>query len=113
MAVAWPKETARLLTELTGESRPDVAMLIVLKDAIAHRLEQIASEERRFESLYHQSFSDYKRHWEMEDKPEDYSLDAESDYLKWEALETRKARLENIQALWKRQCEDGLAQSSL
>ncbi len=99
MAIAWPKETARLLTELTGETRPDVAMLIVLKDAIAHRLEQIALEEHRFETQYHLSFSDYKRRWETEDKPEDYALEAENDYLKWEALETRKARLENIQAL--------------
>ena len=99
MAIAWPKETARLLTELTGEPRPDVAMLIVLKDAIAHRLEQIVLEEQRFEARYHLPFSDYKHRWETEDKPEDYSLEAESDYLKWEALETRKARLENIQAL--------------
>ncbi len=99
MAVAWPKETARLLTELTGESRPDVAMLIVLKDAIAHRLEQIALEEQRFVARYHLSFSDYKHRWETEDKPEDYSLEAETDYLKWEALETRKARLENIRTL--------------
>lgn len=99
MAVAWPKETARLLTELTGEPRPEVAMLIVLKDAIAHRLERIASEERLFEERYHSSFSDYKHRWETEDRSEDYSLETESDYLKWEALETRKARLENIQAL--------------
>lgn len=99
MAVAWPKETARLLTELTGEPRPDVAVLIVLKDAVAHRLEQIASEEGRFEARYHLAFSDYKHRWETEDRPADYSLEAETDYLKWEALETRKTRLENIQAL--------------
>ena len=99
MAVAWPKETARLLTELTGEPRPDVAVLIVLKDAIAHRLEQIASEEHHFETQYHLPFSDYKRRWETEERPADYSLEAESDYLKWEALETRKARLEDIKTI--------------
>ncbi len=96
MAVAWPKETARMLTELTGESRPDVAMQIILKDVVEHRLERIASEQERFESKYGMTFESYKRRWDTEDKPEDYSLAAESDYLEWEALATRKARLENL-----------------
>lgn len=98
MVVAWPKETARLLTELTGESHPDVAMMIILKDAIAHRLEQIASNEKNFESKYGVSFEEYKHRWEHEDRTGDYSLEAESDYLEWEALITRKTRLESMQA---------------
>lgn len=99
MAIVWPKETARVLTELTGEARPDIAMRLVLKDAIEHRLEQIALSEQRFESKYGMSFQKYKTRWENEDKPEDYSLESESDYLEWEALNTRKARLENL-ATW-------------
>lgn len=98
MSVAWPKTTARVLTELTGESRPDVAMLMIIKDAAAHRREQIVSALRRFESKYGMSFQEYKRRWETEDRPEDYSLESESDYLEWEALVTRLARLENLQA---------------
>ena len=98
MAIAWPKETARMLTELTGESRPDVAMLIVLKDAVEHRLERIAVEQKLFESKYKTSFDQFKEHWDTEDKPSDYSYESENDYLEWEALVTRKARLENIHA---------------
>ncbi|MBI5302918.1 MAG: hypothetical protein HY868_12345 [Chloroflexi bacterium] len=98
MAVTWPKTTARMLTEVTGESRPDVAMLLVLKDAIAHRLEQIALAQTRFEAKYGMTFEEYKKHWETEDKSEYYSYEAEFDYLEWEALDTRKVRLEGVQA---------------
>ena len=33
-----PKAALRALTELTGDPRPDVALLITLKDAVEHRL---------------------------------------------------------------------------
>ena len=98
MAVNWPKTTARILTKVTGESHPDIAMGLVLKDAIAHRLEGIALEQGRFESKYGMTFEEYKKRWESEDKPESYAYEAEFDYLEWEALDTRKARLESAQA---------------
>lgn len=98
MAIAWPKETARWLQELTGESHPDVAMLIVMQDAIAHRLEQIAMAQKRFEAKYGMTFEEYKKHWDTEDKEEYYSYETEYDFLEWEALGTRKARLESVQA---------------
>jgi hypothetical protein len=96
MTVAWPKATARMLTELTGEPRPDVAIIIVLRDAVEHRLEQITAALNHFESKYGMSFAEYKNRWETKDDPKDYSLEAESDYLEWEALVTRKARLESL-----------------
>ncbi len=98
MAAVWQKETARLLTELTGEARPDVAVRLVLKDAVEHRLEIIARGLRHFESKYQMTFPEYKRRWDSEDKPADYSFEAESDYLEWEALITRQARLEKLHA---------------
>ncbi|MDE3091152.1 MAG: hypothetical protein KGJ80_17390 [Chloroflexota bacterium] len=98
MTIAWPKETARLLAELTGEARPDIAMLIVLKDAVEHRLEQIAGNEQRFKSKYGMPFEEYKRRWENEDNPEDYAFESETDFLEWEALATRRARLEDMRA---------------
>ena len=33
-----PKTTTRALRELTGESRPDVALLLALRDALAYQL---------------------------------------------------------------------------
>ncbi len=41
MTLALPKSTAQLLTELTGDPRPETALLLILRDAIAHRLERV------------------------------------------------------------------------
>jgi hypothetical protein len=98
MAITWPKETAQFLTELTGEPQPDMAMWIVLKDAIAHRWEQVIARERDYESKYGMPFEEYRRRWETRDTPADYSFESERDYLEWEALITRKARLEKMRA---------------
>jgi hypothetical protein len=91
-----PKDTARVLRDLTGESRPDVALLLVLRDALAHRLEQIGADLRAFETKYGMSFDEYRQRWESEDRDEDYRWEAEQDFLEWEALATRKRRLEDV-----------------
>jgi predicted transcriptional regulator len=94
MAMTLPKSTARILTELTGEPRVDVALLIVLKDNIRYKLERIETRVREYESKYGMPFDAYKRKWEVEDDPEHYSYEREMDYLEWEALVTRKERVE-------------------
>jgi hypothetical protein len=53
-----PKGTAQALRDLTGEPRPDVALLLVLRDALAYRLEQIETELRDFETKYGMALSD-------------------------------------------------------
>ena len=98
MALQIPKTTTLLLTELTGEPRPEAALLLVLKDAIAYRLEKIAAGLSAYEDKYGMSFDEYKRLWETEDRPEHYTYEAEIDYLEWEALGTRQKRLEGVYA---------------
>jgi hypothetical protein len=39
-----PKGAAQAMHDLTGEPRPEVALLLVLREAYAHRLEQIEAE---------------------------------------------------------------------
>ena len=90
-----PKGTAQALRELTGETRPEAALLLVLRDALAYRLEQIKKELQAFEAKYHMTFNEYRQRWESEDRPEDYQWEAERDYLEWEALITRKRRLQD------------------
>ena len=92
--VVLPKKTIRALHEITGEARPDVALVLILKDAIAYRLERIEQELQKFEEKYGMTFEEYKQLWESEEREEDYSWEAEQDYLEWEALVTRKHRLE-------------------
>jgi hypothetical protein len=99
MAVTLPKSVSRILIELTGDPRPDTALSLALKDAIAYRLEQIERGLKAFEEKYGMPFEAYRRLWEEEDRPEHYSFEAERDYLHWEALITRKERLERL-AQW-------------
>jgi len=96
MTLALPKSTAQFLTELTGDPRPETALFIILKDAIAHRLERVEASLRDHEAKHGMSFEEYKRRWETEDSPGHYSYEAEMDYLEWEALVTRKKRLEDL-----------------
>ena len=84
-----PKDAARVLRELTGEARPEVALQLALRDAAAYRLERIKAEIGIFENRYGMTFEEYRRRWESEDRDEDYTWDAERDYLEWESLEGR------------------------
>ncbi|MBS1249706.1 MAG: hypothetical protein MAG431_01287 [Chloroflexi bacterium] len=89
-----PKNTAQILHELTGEERPDIALQLVLRDSIEHRLMKIKVSRQGFREKYGMSFDEYDQQWEAEDKDEDYTWEAERDYLEWEALVTRQHRLE-------------------
>lgn len=51
---------------------------------------------REFEGKYGMSFEEYRKHWESEERDDDYRWETERDYLEWEALVTRKRRLENV-----------------
>jgi hypothetical protein len=81
---------------LTGEPRPDVALLLVLRDALAYRLGQIEADLRAFETKYGMPFEEYRQRWESEDRDEDHRWASERDYLEWEALVTQKRRLEDV-----------------
>lgn len=93
-ALTLPKNTARILHDLTGEERPDMALRLVLQDSIEHRLAQIENSQQEFRKKYGMSFDEYCQRWETDDRDEDYSWESERDYLEWEALITRKRRLE-------------------
>jgi len=97
--VVLPKETMRALTELTGESRTDVALTLMMRDYARQKLGEIDAALRRYEEKYGMSFEVYKRIWETEDREEQYTHQAERDYLEWEALVTRRKRLTESFAL--------------
>jgi len=91
-----PKLTAQALRELTGESRPDAALMLVMQDARSYRLEQITAGLTALEVKYGMTFEEYRERWESEDRDEDYQWDAEQDFLSWEALTTQHRRLEGM-----------------
>ncbi|MGQ9556232.1 MAG: hypothetical protein ACUVWR_19190 [Anaerolineae bacterium] len=93
-ALIIPKDMARALQVLTGETRPDTALQLVIRDALAYRRERIEAGIRAFERKYGMTFEQYRQRWETEDCDEDYTWEAERDYLEWEGLVTSKSRLE-------------------
>ena len=95
-AVILPKETTRVLTELTGEARTDVALMLMMRDYARQKLTEIDAALRRYEDKYSMPFEAYKQIWETEDREEHYAYQTEWDYLEWESLVTRRKRLMEV-----------------
>ena len=91
-----PKVALKALTELTGEPRVDVALLIALRDAVEYRLEKIAEDIRKYEQKYDLSFKQFQARGQKGEIPDKFSYEVESDYLEWEGLISRKKKLEKI-----------------
>lgn len=91
-----PKVALRALTELTGEPRFDVALIIALRDAVEHRLEKIDEAIRDYEQKYGLSFEQFQTRGQNEEIPDQFSYKVESDYLEWEGLVSRKKKLDRI-----------------
>jgi hypothetical protein len=90
------KAALRALTELTGEPRLNVALLIALKDAVEHRLEKIDEAIDALEQKYGMSFEQFQTQGEEGKIPDQFSYAVESDYLEWDGLMSRKKKLEKI-----------------
>lgn len=97
MTPTIPKIALRALTELTGEPRAEVALLVTLKDAIQYRLAIIEEDIQAFEQKYKLSFEEFRAQGEKVEIPNQFSYEIESDYLEWEGLISRKKNLENIE----------------
>ena len=91
-----PKVALRVLTELTGEPRFDVALLIALRDAIEHRLEKINEAILSYEQKYGMPFEQFQARGQVGHIPNQFSYEVESDYLEWDGFTSRKAKLEEI-----------------
>ena len=91
-----PKVALRALTELTGEPRFDVALLIALRDTVEHRLEKIGEAIHEYERKYDMSFQQFLARGEDKGIPDQFSYEVESDYLEWDGLMSRKRKLERI-----------------
>ena len=90
------KSLEKILIDLTGEPRADVALHVALKDAVSHRLEIIESEIKKLESKYHVTFPEFKSKWEKDEIEKKYSYDVEKDYWEWEGLASRREKIEEI-----------------
>jgi hypothetical protein len=83
---------SKALLDITGEPRPEIAILELLKDAVEHRIEKIEVEIRKFEQKYRMQFPMFKEKFEKKEVPDSYRYDVETDYLEWEGLMSRLSK---------------------
>lgn len=93
-ALTLPKKTSQLLTTLTGAARVDAALALIMRDYARYKLAEIETALQTYEAKYGMAFAAYRQRWEMQETDADYTYEAEQDYLEWEGLVTRRARLE-------------------
>jgi hypothetical protein len=91
------KPAQKALKELTGETRPELALSLALKDLMQLRLEAAESKIAAFEEKYGMDFAHFQAAWERGDIDAPYSYAVEKDYWEWEAAITDKAKLEKLQ----------------
>jgi hypothetical protein len=80
-----PKPAYNLLRRLTGETRPDVALSVALKDLVRLRLEAAQLVIANFEEKYGVSFNEFQEAWQAGRISAQYSYAVEGDYWAWEA----------------------------
>jgi hypothetical protein len=94
--VVIPKPAYNVLRRLTGESRPDIALSLALKDLVRLRLEAARVLTTSFEQKYKMSFADFEKSWQSGRIPAKNSYEVEQDYLDWESAITDERALEEL-----------------
>lgn len=90
------KQIHKILTDLTGETRFDIALHLATKELLRLKLQEVEREIKAFEERYCINFDDFKRAWD-EGKIADKNLyEVEKDYWDWEALVTNREHLEEM-----------------
>lgn len=91
-----PTQVAKTLTELTDEPRPEIALRLVLKDALEYRLGKVQEGISNFRDKYDIAFSTFKKKWLAGEIPNRYSYPIEKDFWEWEGLVSRLAVLNRL-----------------
>jgi len=90
------KPVYQVLTDLTQESRVEVALPIAIKDLVRLKLKDTTQQRLAFEQQYKMDFERFKQAWEQGMIPDQYSYPVEQDYWEWEASVTDGERLSKM-----------------
>ena len=91
-----PKPAYNILRRLTGESRPDVALSLALKDLIRLRLEAAQAKTAAFEQKYKIKFDAFEKEWKAGRITDAHSYPVEKDYWEWESAVSDTVVLEEL-----------------
>ena len=87
------KPVYQVLSDLTQESRVEVALPLAMKELLRLKLKEVTQQRISFEQRYKMDFATFKHAWEAGDIPHRYSYAVEQDYWEWEATMTDELRL--------------------
>jgi hypothetical protein len=90
------KPIHRILSDLTGEERFDLALQLATKDLVRLKLKEAEDLLANFEQRYKMKFVEFKRAWEKSKVADKHSYDIEKDYWEWEAAESDSKRLRQM-----------------
>ncbi len=94
--IVIPKPAYNVLRRLTGESRPDVALSLALKDLVRLRMEAARSQADVLQRKYDMSFDAFENAWKADRIPDAHSYAVETDYSQWEAALSDIKALEDL-----------------
>jgi hypothetical protein len=90
------KPLYKILTELTGERRFDVALQLATKDLLRLKIQETEQQVKSFEQRYGMSFEKFQQAWENDQIADKYSYDTEKDYWEWETAHADLPRFREI-----------------
>ncbi len=95
-SLVLPKATHNLVRRLTGQSRPDLALSLALKDLVRLRIKEANAQIAEFEKKYSMRFQEFEDAWENGKIANPYSYPIEQDYFEWEAYVSELEGLQEI-----------------
>ena len=90
------KPLYKILTELTGEERFDVALHLATKDLVQLKLREAEQQIKNLEERYGMTFEKFQQAWENDQIADKFSYDVEKDYWEWEAAFSDLPRLREM-----------------
>ncbi|MHB0878149.1 MAG: hypothetical protein ACYC5O_19105 [Anaerolineae bacterium] len=90
------KPVYRVLSDLTGEPRVEVALPIAIRDWIRLKLKEVREQQETFQRRYGMDFAAFRQAWQQGEIPNQHSYEVERDYWEWEAAVTDEERLQEM-----------------
>jgi len=90
------KSIYKILTDLTGEARFEVALHLATKGLLRLKLKEVEAHMQQFEQRYQMEFSLFKQTWNEGRIANKHSYEVERDYWEWEAAVTNRTRLQEM-----------------
>ncbi|MGC9335718.1 MAG: hypothetical protein ACP5JJ_16345 [Anaerolineae bacterium] len=86
----------RVLSDLTQESRVEVALPPAIKDWLRLKLKEACAQQELYRQRYGMEFSAFKQSWQEGRISDRHSYEVERDYWEWEAATTDEERLQEM-----------------